>query len=106
MSAARRVSITITAALLAAMSQMVACSSTAVPAGPSGSGPQGSESATPDPSAEPTTDPTVLAELQERYKCRFLPESLVEIDGNFYSPLWGPMRSDILRTEAFADPIA
>lgn len=34
--------------------------------------------------------------------CRFSAGQEVEVNGNTYSPLWGPMRSDILRTDAFS----
>ena len=29
--------------------------------------------------------------------CRFPPAQLVEVEGNFYEPLWGPIRSDLIR---------
>lgn len=35
--------------------------------------------------------------------CRFISGQQVQIDGNTYEPLWGPMRSDILRTSAFSE---
>lgn len=34
--------------------------------------------------------------------CRFFPGEQVQVEGNTYTPIWGPMRSDILRTEAFS----
>lgn len=42
-------------------------------------------------------------QVSNRYNCRFLPNTQAQVDGKTYSPLWGPMRSDILRTAAFRE---
>lgn len=49
---------------------------------------------------EPLGDPGVPA---PNIPCRFFPQEQAEIDGRFYSPLWGPIRSDMIRVEALTE---
>ncbi len=61
----------------------------------------GSLAPTQAETAKPTEEPTASSAVT--HACRFFPGWQVEIEGNTYAPLWGPMRSDILRTAAFKE---
>lgn len=100
--------------LVSVMALTAACTSTASDAGnptssldtatPAEPSPQPSAEPTrlaPQPTATPSSE-TVSTSIPRPIRC--LPISpQVEINGITYVPLWGPMRSDIVRTAAFRE---